>query len=276
MTDVPPPARPRTNSQRRSRWRGSRPVDGSSSRRTAGRREQADRDVHPLLVTARERSDLIRATIAKARLVEHPLDRALDVVAFLEPGEEAQVLLDREAPVEGRLLRDPADLAGHAHAAGVRIADAGEDREQGRLAGPVRTDHGEELARSSRERDVVKGHTAAERMADALGFEHGRGRSIGRGAAHGAANARRQPSGSAGGDALQVVRAAARAPRTPWGRGRRSTHRTGHRPPSSRPRDPRGRVACSANSARPAFPRVWHLQPSLVQIGHKVAAFTHK
>ena len=116
-----------------------------------GRGEQADRDVHPLLVSARERADLIRAAVAKARLVEHPLDRVLDVVRFLEPGEQPQVLLDREPPVERRLLRDPADLAGNADGARVRIADAGEDREERRLARAVGPDHGEELARRGRE-----------------------------------------------------------------------------------------------------------------------------
>ena len=46
----------------------------------------------------------------RAGLREHLLDRRLDVGDLLEAGEEAQVLLDREPPVERRLLGHEADL----------------------------------------------------------------------------------------------------------------------------------------------------------------------
>ena len=100
------------------------PGRGLVEQQHRGRGEQADRDVDPLLVAARERPDLIVAALAQVGLVEHPLDRALDVVDLLEAGEQAQVLRDREPPVERRLLRHPADLAGERRprpASGSRI-----------------------------------------------------------------------------------------------------------------------------------------------------------
>ena len=61
---------------------------------------------------------------------------------LLEPGEQAQVLRDRQPPVERRLLRHPADLAVRARRPSPASARwiAGEDREQRRLAGAVGAD----------------------------------------------------------------------------------------------------------------------------------------
>ena len=88
-------------------------------------------------------------------------DRRLGVVVALEAGEEAQVLLHREPPVERRLLRHPADLAaGEADLALVAADDPGEDREQGRLAGAVGADHRQQLARLRPEVDRRAGPRA--------------------------------------------------------------------------------------------------------------------
>src|SRR6476659_2195467 len=46
--------------------------------------EQPDRDVDPLLVPTRQRSDLIVPAIAERRLLEHVLDRALGVRNLLQ------------------------------------------------------------------------------------------------------------------------------------------------------------------------------------------------
>ena len=73
--------------------------------------EQADGDVDPLPVAARERPDRVVGPVAQAGLVEHPADGGVDVRDLLEPGEQPQVLRDRELRVDRRLLRDPADLA---------------------------------------------------------------------------------------------------------------------------------------------------------------------
>ena len=73
--------------------------------------------------------DLVVAAVGEPGLLEHRLDRRLDVVDALEPGEQAQVLGDGQPPVERGLLRDPADLAaGGLDLAGVGLGDPGEDR----------------------------------------------------------------------------------------------------------------------------------------------------
>ena len=138
-----------------------------------GRREQPDRDVHPLLVTARERCDLVVAAVGQTGLLEHPLDRRVEVRDPLEAGEQAQVLGHRQPPVEARRLRNPADLPGGRDSAGVRLGDPGEDREQGGLAGSVGPDHGEQLARAGLERDRAQGGAIAVRLADLADRDHG-------------------------------------------------------------------------------------------------------
>jgi len=97
------------------------PQPGSLSRVEAGARlveqqhhglgEQTDRDVDPLLVSARQSRHLVVAAVGEVALIEHLLDARLDVVVSLEAGEQPQVLFHREAAVEGRLLGHPADLA---------------------------------------------------------------------------------------------------------------------------------------------------------------------
>ena len=146
--------------------------------------EQPDRDVDPLLVAARERPDLVVAPLGERGLLEHPLDRRLDVVDLLEAGEQAQVLGHRQAPVERRLLRHPADLArGRWTVAGVGLADPGEDREQGRLAGAVGADHREQLAGGGGEADLPQRRAVAEALAQAARLDRLR-RGAGWGRAH--------------------------------------------------------------------------------------------
>ncbi len=102
-----------------------------------GRREQSDRDVHPLLVATREGRDLVVATLGEAGLLEHRRDRAVEVGDLLQAGEQAQVLRHGEAPVQRRRLRDPAHLPRHRDRSLVGLADPGEDRQERRLAGPL-------------------------------------------------------------------------------------------------------------------------------------------
>ena len=84
------------NSHRRSRWRGSSDAEGSS-RSSAGRLgKQAERDVHALLVPAREAADLLVGPVLKAGLAEHPRHRLLGIGEALEPSEQPQVLGDRQ------------------------------------------------------------------------------------------------------------------------------------------------------------------------------------
>ena len=110
-------------------------------------REQPDRNVDPLLVAAREPRDRLAAAPGEARKLEHLLDRGARVLVSLQPREEQQVLLDREPSVERRLLRDPADRPARQHdLAAVGLGHPGQDREQRRLAGPVRPDHRHQLS----------------------------------------------------------------------------------------------------------------------------------
>ena len=146
ITVVPRPARAPTNSQSRARWRGSRPTLGSSRSRTTGRESS------PIAMLIRcWLPPESRATVSSRRSpspveLEHLLDRGARVLVLLEPGEEQQVLLDRQPPVERRLLGNPADrAAGQLDLAPVGPGDPGEDREQRRLAGPVRPDHRHQL-----------------------------------------------------------------------------------------------------------------------------------
>ena len=171
---MPASARPATNSQSLIRCPGSRPALGSSSSRTAGLSEQADRDVDPLLVAAGEGRDLIVAAIGEAGLIEHRLHDRLGVVGALESGEEPQVLGDGQPAVERRLLRDPADLAvGDRDSAGVGRVDPGEDRQQGRLAGAVGADHRQQLALGGLEAHLAKGEALAVALGEVLHLEHG-------------------------------------------------------------------------------------------------------
>ena len=137
------------------------PRAGLVEQQDGGVSDQADRDVDALLVAARERGDGVVATVGQAGLVEHALDDPLDVLDALHMREEPQVLLHREAPVEARLLRHPPDVAVRGRdPARVRPADAGQDREQRRLAGPVRPEHGQQLARRHVEAHVPEGDRA--------------------------------------------------------------------------------------------------------------------
>ena len=125
--------------------------------------------------------DLIVATIAEAGLLEHLPDRCLDVVDLLEPREQAQVLGHGQPPVERRLLGDEADLAaGEADLARIGLADAGEDREQRRLAGAVRADHREHLAGRGGEVDIVESEPVAEALRQPDRLDRG-GRGVGSG-----------------------------------------------------------------------------------------------
>ena len=75
-------------------------------------------------------------------------------------------------------------LAKEAHAAGRRREVAGDDVEQGRLAGTIGPDHGPPFPGRHREGDVVDGAQRSERPGDALELERVAGgdrRRLGRG-----------------------------------------------------------------------------------------------
>src|SRR4051794_24577077 len=136
--------------------------------------QQADRDVHPLAVSPGERRDLVVGTVLEPRLMKHARDYFLDVRALLEAGEQAQVLHHRQLAVYRRLLRNPADLPGRpVHVAVVRLLDAGDDRQQRRLAGAIRADDRDYLARGGPQRHAAKCRAVAEVLRDAPRLEQG-------------------------------------------------------------------------------------------------------
>ena len=95
--------------------------------------------------------DLVVAAVGEAGLLEHPLHGRLDVGNLLEAREQPEVLGHGEPPVQRGLLGDEADLPRRpGNLPLVGAADAREDREQRRLAGAVRADHRQELARAPR------------------------------------------------------------------------------------------------------------------------------
>jgi hypothetical protein len=139
-----------------------------------GLAQQADRDVHALAVAAGERADLVVGALAQVGLVEHPIDRLVRVLTPLEAREQPQVLGHRELAVEGRLLRDPADLGGRLRdRALVGALDPGEDREERRLAGAIRPDDPHELAALGADRHAAKGDAVAEALDDVARLQDG-------------------------------------------------------------------------------------------------------
>ena len=99
----------------------------------------------------------------------HQPEAGAERVEPVENGVEADVFLGREIQVETRVLKDDADLAADIGRGGRQIVagDAdlptgageggGQDRDDRRLTGAVRTEQGEELARGDGEGDAVDG-----------------------------------------------------------------------------------------------------------------------
>ena len=78
---------------------------------------------------------------------------------------ERRVVLEDEADV-APLRREPGRvLAREQDLAGVGALEAGDDAQQGRLAGAARAEHGRERAVGDLERDVVEGGEGAEALA---------------------------------------------------------------------------------------------------------------
>ena len=92
-----------------------------------------------------------------------------DVLGDAELIEHHRLLVDRgDAGGERRLRRDHRERAAvELQAAGVGLIDAGQDLDQGRLAGAVLADQGRDLARVELEAHAVQRLHARERLADA-------------------------------------------------------------------------------------------------------------
>ena len=88
-------------------------------------------------------------------------------------GEVVQMLLDGEVVVEYRDLRAVAQRSVQLDPPPVRGQGAGEDLQQGRLAGPVLTDHGRQFAGTDAEVDASQHVVPAVGLVHIVGFENG-------------------------------------------------------------------------------------------------------
>jgi len=125
--------------------------------------EQRDREVQALPVADRElaREDSVPRQL---ELLQQPLGRPLRPLLCSEPREQLEVLARRQAPVLSGTLRRPTDArAGPSlDDARRRLERARKQRQQSRLAGPVRADERDRLAVRQLEISRCEGEPRAE------------------------------------------------------------------------------------------------------------------
>jgi hypothetical protein len=132
------------------------------------RAEERDREVQALPVADGERA--ARATaVRKLEGAKERGGRGGRVGLVLQAREELEVLARREAAVERGPLRCPADprILRPLDRALARVERPGEEREQRRLAGPVRPDERDDLAGRDDEVGRRQGEVAPEAARDA-------------------------------------------------------------------------------------------------------------
>src|SRR5256885_2909516 len=140
---------------------------------------------YPLAEAAREPADALLASVAEPACT----DRVIDTCASPRWRHTAQLAHQRQEAghahlvVERRGLRQVADAAahllrfredveaGHTRRPGRRADVAGEDSHRGGLAGAVRAEEPEHLARGDRERHVLHGRALAVVLGEALDFD---------------------------------------------------------------------------------------------------------
>ncbi len=165
----------RTNSQRRSRWRGSRPVLGSSRSRTAG---AASRPIAMLIRCWLPPESV--PTWSSARSAS-PVCSSICSTRRVDVGDRPRAgrtggrfSRDGEPPVERRLLRNPADLA-----AGTSIEPASGSRIPARIEssvvlpapfGPITASSSP--ARRGRSETLAERRSAAEALREAAHLDH--------------------------------------------------------------------------------------------------------
>ena len=148
-----------------------------------GLTEQADGDVDALPQSAGQALDQIPGALTQHGVVEHRVDCGIYVRNALQAREQAQVLPDRQATVDGELLRHPADACGRSlHLAAISRLSPREDLQQRRLARAVGPDDGHDLALRDLQPDPAQRLTLTETLAQAARTKHGPGGSMGRSA----------------------------------------------------------------------------------------------
>jgi hypothetical protein len=133
--------------------------------------QEAPRDLEPPAHAAGERLDPSGAALPQTHHLQHLADAVRDprLGHPVQLGVEAQVLLGGQVGVERRVLEHETDVAPHVGAladdvvagderrAGGRHGERAQHLDRGRLAGAVRAEEAEDLARLDRERDRIHG-----------------------------------------------------------------------------------------------------------------------
>src|SRR3990172_6629265 len=136
--------------------------------------QQGARQRETLLHPPREGTNRVAPARRQTHLVEGFLHTRLEINEPVHSPVEAQILFGREGAVEQRLVRQHADAPahlggllrqaapGHAHIAEGGAHQGGQDANEGRLAGPIRSEQNDELARRDPEVDLAQNHARAE------------------------------------------------------------------------------------------------------------------
>ncbi|CFN70445.1 Uncharacterised protein [Bordetella pertussis] len=156
------------NSHRVRRRSTSTPAVGSSSTMTGGAVHQGLRHQHAALHAVRQRAHVGIGLVGQAQVEQDFVDPVVVAAQAEIAGLDAQRLAHGEEWVVDQLLRHHAQgpagglvvghdvVAAHAGAAGGGVRQAGQDRDQGGLAGAVGAEQAEELAVLDLQADIVE------------------------------------------------------------------------------------------------------------------------
>ena len=179
ITQRPSLPRRRNSATRSARWRGSRPVSGSSRTSTRGVVDDRLRHLHPLSHPLRIRGQTPPVGRVEADRLECRRRGGCGIGEPVQRGRESDELACRQRLEHALLLRNEADQPGHARVrARVGAEDANgalgrpgepaEHAEHRRLAGAVRAEE-RRHAGADVEADVRDGDERAEPLRDSVG-----------------------------------------------------------------------------------------------------------
>ena len=169
---TPPSACPRRIPDRTSTPTGSRPENGSSSTSTSGRWTSAAASWTRCWLPSESVSarSLARSATPSSSIMRAACERASPAIEPVEPREVDELIEHAHLRVQAALLRHVAEPAARLgvdwspeppHLARVRLQHAEGDPHRGRLAGAVRTDEPDHLARPRPENDTSSSATTS-------------------------------------------------------------------------------------------------------------------